>query len=197
MSLKKTLAGAMPFAHLLSKGSRAARAEDQQDDERKQRDGESDDDYAKRMEELDEEDARKAEEERKKEEEAQRRADNGGNDVDGDDADAEDQEDDEDAKAARARERTRCARIVAHGIKIGAVRQAGVFAFDTKMSSAAAIAALNAGRLDSPARAAQKPGLRERMSTVSAPIPGGTGGAAAPSLAEQIVMAGKKRRGEI
>jgi len=186
MSLKKTLAGAMPFAHLLSNGSRAARAE--QEDEREQRADESDDDYAKRMEELDEkeEEARRAEQERE-EEEARRAAAEG--DDDGDD------ETDTVKKASRAAERTRCARIVAHGIKIGAVRQAGVFAFDTKMSSKAAIAALDASRADAPPK---RSGLADRMAATRVPNPGAGGAAAAePSIADQIVAAGKKRRGEL
>lgn len=193
MSLKKTLAGAMPFAHLLSNGSRAARAEE--DDERKQREGEADDDYAKRMEELDEKE-RAEEEERKKEEEARRaeeerqKAEDEGGDEGMEDGD---EEEEASKKAARARERTRCARIIAHGIKIGAVRQAGVFAFDTKMSSKAAIAALNASSADG---VSQRPSLASRMAATPVPNPGASSAAAAPTLAQQIVLAGKKRRGE-
>ncbi|GAB7525331.1 hypothetical protein [Paraburkholderia sp. 2C] len=193
MSLKKTLAGAMPFAHLLSNGPRAARAEEQ-DDERKQRDGESDDDYAKRMEELDEKE--RAEEEERKQEEAKKA--NKADDVDGDDADMEDGDDETDdaKKAARASERARCARIIAHGIKIGSVRQAGVFAFDTRMSSKAAIAALDASKADAPAPAPKRAALADRMSTTQVPNPGVGGAATAPNLAQQIIAAGKKRRGE-
>lgn len=194
MSLKTTLAA--PFASFLSKGPRAARAEDAPDDgERKQRDGESDDDYAKRMDELDEkenaeqdrkdEEARRAEQDRKDEEARQAAA----ADDDGDD------ETDDAQKAARAAERARCARIVAHGINIGATRQAGVFAFDTKMSSKAAISALNAGRADTP-QAARKPGLAERMAAAAVPNPGAGGAAGQMTTAQQIVLAGKKRRGE-
>ncbi|WP_433693225.1 hypothetical protein [Paraburkholderia phenoliruptrix] len=192
MSLKKTLAGAMPFAHLLSNGSRAARAEE---NERDQREGESDDDYAKRMEELDEkeraeeerkeEEARRADEERK-EEEARRAA--------GEDGDDGDDESDDAKKAARAKERSRCARIIAHGINIGAAAQAGVFAFDTKMSSKAAIAALDAARASTPKRG----GLSDRMASTTTPNPGAGGASgSAPSLAQQIVMANKKRLGEV
>lgn len=190
MSLKKTLAGVVPFAHLLS-NSHAAKAEE---NERDQRDGESDDDYAKRMEELDEkeEEARRAEEERK-EEEARRAAAEDGDD-DGDD------ESDDAKKAARATERARCARIMAHGIALGAPAQAGVFAFDTKMSSKAAIAALDAGHAVAPQaapRAARRASLDDRMANTRVPNPGASSSAAAePSIAEQIVMAGKKRRGE-
>ncbi|NYH21393.1 hypothetical protein [Paraburkholderia bryophila] len=191
MSITKTLAGAMPFAHLLSNGKRAARAEQ---DERDQREDESDEDYAKRMEDLDEkdraeeekekEDARRAAEEKEKEE--ARRA--GAEDDDGDD------ESDGAKKAARATERTRCACIIAHGINIGAAAQAGVFAFDTKMSSKAAIAALDAANA---AGGSRRSSLDDRMSRTTTPNPGsGSASGSAPTMAQQIVMANKKRLGE-
>ncbi|WP_175829711.1 hypothetical protein [Burkholderia cepacia] len=191
MSFKKTLAGAMPFAHLLSNG-RAAKAED---DERKQREGESDEDYATRMEELDEkereeEEARRAEKEREEEEARRAAAEDG---EDGDD------ETDDAKKASRATERARCARIMAHGISIGQPAQAGVFAFDTKMSSKVAIAALDAGQAAAPQsrRASGRMSLGDRMGSTTIPNPGASAVAAgAPSLADQIVAAGKKRRGE-
>ncbi|MDN7540249.1 hypothetical protein [Burkholderia cenocepacia] len=196
-----------PFASFLSNAPRAAgaRIEDGggDDDERKQRDGESDEDYAKRMEELDEKEraeqeekekeaaARRAEEEREREE-AERRAA-----AEGDDDSEDDDGDDATASAARQRERVRCARIMAYGIKLGRARQAGVFAFDTKMSSRAAIAALNAGAEDAPAQPRRASSLSTRMASTSIPS-AGAGGVTpkAPSLAEQIVQAGKKRRGE-
>lgn len=189
----KTLAGAMPFAHLLSNGPRAARAED---NERDQRADESDDDYAKRMEDLDEkeraaeekekEEARKAEEEKEKEDARRAAAEDGD---DGDD------ESDDAKKAARATERARCARIIAHGINIGVAAQAGVFAFDTKMSSKAAIAALDAGK--AAGGGSRRSSLDERMARTPTPNPGAGGsGSAAPTMAQQIVMANKKRLGE-
>lgn len=196
-----------PFASFLSNAPRAAgaRIEDGggDDDERKQRDGESDEDYAKRMEELDEKEraeqeekekeaaARRAEEEREREEAEQRAA------AEGDDDSEDDDGDDATASAARQRERVRCARIMAHGIKLGRARQAGVFAFDTKMSSRAAIAALNAGAEDAPAQPRRASSLSTRMASTIIPS-AGAGGVTpkAPTLAEQIVQAGKKRRGE-
>ncbi|MDN7762993.1 MULTISPECIES: hypothetical protein [Burkholderia cepacia complex] len=196
-----------PFASFLSNAPRAAgaRIEDGggDDDERKQREGESDEDYAKRMEELDEKEraeqeerekeaaARRAEEEREREEAEKRAA------AEGDDDSEDDDGDDATASAARQRERVRCARIMAHGIKLGRARQAGVFAFDTKMSSRAAIAALNAGAEDAPAQPRRASSLSSRMASTSIPS-AGAGGVTpkAPSLAEQIVQAGKKRRGE-
>ncbi|WP_205191291.1 hypothetical protein [Burkholderia sp. LMG 13014] len=194
-----------PFASFLSNAPRAAgaRIEDGggDDDERKQREGESDEDYAKRMEELDEKEraeqeekekeaaARRAEEERERE----RAAAEGDDDSEDDDGDG----DDATASAARQRERVRCARIMAHGVKLGRARQAGVFAFDTKMSSRAAIAALNAGAEDAPTQPRRASSLSSRMASTSIPS-AGAGGVPpkAPSLAEQIVQAAKKRRGE-
>jgi len=190
MSFRKTLAGAaQPFAALLSNKPNAARAED---DERRQKEGESDDDYAKRMDDMDaaeekeKEDARKAAEEKEKED-ARRAA--------AEDGDDEDDESDDAKKAARSTERARCARIMAHGINMAAARQAGVFAFDTKMSSKAAIAALNASASDS--TAGRRVTLGDRMSRMETPNPGGSSAVAAPTLAQQIVAAGKKRRGEL
>ncbi|ANN70907.1 hypothetical protein [Bordetella bronchialis] len=177
---KKSLVA--PFASLLGIGR--ARAEDApaDDDERKQRPDESDEDYAKRMEEMDDDEARRAEDDKPDEDAAA-------------EDDDEDDKKDDDAKAARAQERARCARIIAHGIKVGAVRQAGVFAFDTSMSAQSAIAALDAGRAESPA--ARKPGLAERMAAARTPNPGAGGaGGAQLTRAQQIVLAGKKRRGE-
>ncbi|HDR8927882.1 hypothetical protein [Burkholderia vietnamiensis] len=189
-----------PFAHLLSRAG-AARAESE-DDERKQREDESDEDYAKRMEELDEKE--RAEEEEREREAA--RARDEGNDVDGDDTEAEDGDDETDdaKKAARATERARCARIMAHGIATGNVKQAAVFAFNTKVSSAVAIQALGAANAvapqpqpqPQPQPAARRPSLDERMAHVRTPNPGTAANAAEPTLAEQIITAGKIRRGE-
>jgi hypothetical protein len=210
MKLPK-LASAMPFAHYLG----LARAEEStEDDERKQREGESDDEYAKRMEEMDEkeEEARRAEEEekekaRKAEEEEREKAKKAKkaedeNDVDGDDADMEEDEEDDKregrAKGARQRERIRCARIVAEGIRLGRTKQACVFAFDSTLSSAAAIAALNAAALDATAQpAARRPSIDERMSKVVTPNPGANSGRApsadpSKNLADRIVAAGER-----
>jgi phage/plasmid-associated DNA primase len=208
MKLSK-LASAMPFAHFLGMPSAAA-ARAEEDDDRKQRDGESDDDYAKRMEEKDkdEEAARKAEEE--KEKENARRAEEGDDDAD---AEADDKDDKEEGKragragAARQRERVRCAAIVAEGIKLGSVKQACSLAFDTNMTAAQAVGVLSAAAADrvdgagSAAAAAPSPrrgpSIDERMAKVVTPNPGASApAAAAPSLAEQILAAGKLRRGE-
>lgn len=217
MSVKKTLAGVVPFAHLLGNRPRAARAEgdeqdrkdDEDDDKKKGRRAEddSDDDDARRAEgdDKDRDEGDDADDKKGKKAKKGKRADKDNNDTDGDDADAEDEsdegaddnddDDDDTEKAARNSERARCARIIAHGVKIGAVRQAGVFAFNTKMSSRAAIAALNASALDG--KAGRKASLGERMAGTQIPNPGASSAASAPTQAELIVLAGKKRRGEI
>jgi phage/plasmid-associated DNA primase len=208
MKLSK-LASAMPFAHFL--GMPSAAAASAEEDDSKQRDGESDDDYAKRMEEKDKEEeaARKAEEEKDKEN--ARRADEESDDAD---AEADDKDDKEEGKhagragAARQRERVRCAAIVAEGIKLGSVKQACALAFDTKMTAAQAIGVLSASVADratdtrSAAAAApaprRGPSIDERMARVVTPNPGAeTPESGAPSTAEQILAAGKLRRGEI
>ncbi len=107
-----------------------------------------------------------------------------------------DEKKDEKSKKAAAAERRRCARIIAHGIKCGNVRQAGVFAFDTGMSSASAISALNAAGAATE-RHPKAASLRERMAEVPARNAGAASGSAAQkSLADQIVEAGRIRRGE-
>ncbi|UXZ68684.1 hypothetical protein NUJ30_08400 [Burkholderia contaminans] len=109
--------------------------------------------------------------------------------------DGDDKKDDKAKKAARA-ERRRCARIISHGIKCGNVQQAGVFAFDTGMSSAAAIAALNAAA-SVVERTPKASSLRDRMAAEPRRNPGASSGAATQmSLADQIIAAGKIRRGE-
>ncbi|HDR9065486.1 TPA: hypothetical protein QDA90_000741 [Burkholderia vietnamiensis] len=111
------------------------------------------------------------------------------------DDDGDDKKDAKSKKAAKA-ERERCARILAHGFKCGQAKQAAVFAFDTGMSSAAAIAALNASGAVAE-RGPKASSLRDRMS--SEPEPKrveGKQSAGASSAAERILAAGKKRRGE-
>lgn len=211
MKLSK-IASAMPFAHFLglpsasaSSPSAAARAEE--DEDRKQREDESDEDYAKRMEEQDkkDEEARKAEQDEKDKE--AKRAEETDDDVD---AEADDKDDKEEgkragrAKGARQRERVRCAAIVAEGVKLGLVKQACKFAFDTRMSVSEAIGALAMTAEERPAAeasvapaAARRPSLDERMAHARPANPGASAAAAAePTLAERIVAAGKLRRGE-
>ena len=203
MSNLKKLAGVLPFAHLLGIKAESDQQDDEQkkkedeakradwakkaetDDERKQKEGESDEDYASRMEEMDEEEEKKA---KSKAEEGEEEAK----------ADEQDGSDGEEAKA----ERSRCAKIMAHGIKHGNAAQAGVFAFNTRMSVNAAIAALTAGASMSPAKG---PGLGQRMASVSVAKVGPDApqahdlsdpNAKAKAVADQIIASAAKVRGE-
>ncbi|WP_175795959.1 hypothetical protein [Burkholderia anthina] len=111
------------------------------------------------------------------------------------DDDGDDKKDSKAKKAAKA-ERARCARIISHGFKCGRAEQAAVFAFDTGMSSAAAIAALNAAGSAAP-RKPQGSSLRDRMNSEPAPTKvQGKQAAGASSVADLIISAGKERRGE-
>lgn len=200
------LAAAMPFAHFFGLPTpSAASAEEDDDDDRKQRADESDEDYAKRMEEQDkkDEEARKAEEDKRRED--ARRAEDEDED---DEADAEEDErdDKEDgkragrAKGARQRERVRCAAIVAEGLKLGSTKQACAFAFDTSMTASQAINALRMGAQDRGESGAKARGLSldERMAHARPANPGASAPVgSSPSTADQIIAAGKERRGEI
>ena len=200
MKLSK-LASAASFAHLL--GLAAAKAEDEEDKDKakraeeddKQRDDESDEDYAKRMEEKDKEDEEARAEEVESDEEDE---DDKGDAKKAKKAKKAEDDGDDDGESAKA-ERARCAQIIAHGIAHGCVRQAGVFAFDTDMTAAQAIRALEASTADGRTRTT---GLRERMTGVKVPNVGVNGGTQAldpndpKAKAMAIVAAGKKRRGE-
>ncbi|MBO9647367.1 MAG: hypothetical protein J7605_02570 [Variovorax sp.] len=188
------MAGALSFAHLLGLPSAAAaKAEDDEekdreskaeDDDDKQREGESDEDYAKRMEEKDD-DERAEDDEKDEPEQGGKRAD-----------------DEDDGSSARRAERSRCAAIIAFGIKNGCVRQAGVFAFDTDLSDKQAIAALTASGIDNKRGSS----LASRMADMRVPNVGADGGgsgngstdaaSAAKATADLIIRAGKKRRNE-
>jgi hypothetical protein len=197
------IASAVGFAHLLGLASAKAEENDKkkdddtakkaEEDDDKQRADESDEDYAKRMEEKDkdtakkaedDEKAKKAEDDKKKEDEAK-------------------ENDDEKQKAARSSERARCARIIAHGIANNCVRQAGVFAFDTEMSAPQAIGALEASAADTADSPRRSSGLRERMGGVQQVNVGIDAGASASNpadpkaQADAIILAGKRRRGEV
>lgn len=180
------------FAHMLGLGARAEDeepktppAEDHDEDELEgeedRLEGESDEDYEKRT-------GKKAKKAKKAE------------DDDGDGIEMSEESDDEGEKekAARVSERARCSAIIATGIKLGCVEQAGVFAFDTSMSASAAISALKAGM----AARGTKPGLGNRMKAEPMPRVGADAGASGPDLstpagqAAAIIAAGKKARGE-
>jgi hypothetical protein len=190
--------GAVPFAHLLGiraesedkedEDTREKRAEwkekAEKDDERKRRDDESDGEYVKRMKAMDEEEEEKDEDRKEEEDE---------NDEEKEDKKARaDDPDDEPV----ARERARCARIIAYGLKNGCVHQAGAFAFDTNLTAAQAIAALKAGAMDK-----GRSSLGERMAGMSVPRVGSDAAARDSGTPQQqaaaaILRAGARARGE-
>lgn len=221
------VAAAMPFAQLLGL---AKRAEDDEDSKRARRaeeeDGDDKDEEGGRAEDDERDDeassARADEEDGDgDEEEAEEEESEEGDDKDGkksrkakskgkraEDEEEEDGGDDGDeegrkAKSARSairRERARCAKIIAHGVAVGSVRQACVLAFDTGMGVKAAIASLNACKADTATDAAPRAGLHERMAAAGIQNVGADSASGAPAgmskVAAAIIAAGEKARGE-
>lgn len=193
MSFK--LSAAMPFAQLLGlaraeegddeKRSKGAKGEEEDDKEKdaKGRKAKGDKADEEDMEDDEEEKARRAaEEEPDKEDDKDKDASKskGKKAVDGDDESDDDEKDEPGSKKAIVRqERVRCAQIVAHGFLAGNAEQACVFAFDTNMSAAAAISALNAAGSVGKRNAT----LKDRMSTASPAHAGAGGGEESPNMA--------------
>lgn len=189
------MSAAMPFAQLLG----LARAEEGDDEKRsKGTKGEEEDDKDKdakgrkaKGDKADEEDMKDDEEEKARraaEEEPDKEGDKdkdaskskGKKAEDGDDEPDDDEKDEPGSKKAIVRqERVRCAQIVAHGFLAGNAEQACVFAFDTNMSAAAAISALNAAGSVGKRNAT----LKDRMSTASPAHAGAGGGEESPNMA--------------
>lgn len=205
MPLPKMLGSASSFAHLLGLGPRAEADDDKrkeegnasaaraEDDDDKKRNDESEEDYAKRMEEK--KAKKKAEEDKQREEEARR--------AESEDDDAEMRGNSPDA-SARRRERERCKTIFAAAFASAApelrqaVATAGALAFDTTLPRREAVALLSA----MPAPSAGKhPSLAQRMRGEQIPEAGHEAETSAPAdsskaLAQQIIAAGRKARGE-
>lgn len=115
---------------------------------------------------------------------------------------AEDKEDEKDedkpdARAARAREKARIRAIMSSpaGQQFPAVALG--LAADTSIPRHAAIKALTRMTKDLSASAAGSDALRDRMAGMQQPDIGASDARPASNLAEQIVLAGRKRRGEI
>ena len=203
-NLTRRLSNALPFAHLLGLSSAKAQ-DDDQDDERKQGADESDEDYAKRMEELDKEDNDDDDDEEddvpaKKSKKSKKASSDDDNQEDDDDSEkAEDDDSAKAVKAARNFERARCAAIFASPAAGIRPDMAAHLAFTTNMSSASAIAMLEVAAKGGSAQSDKK-SLANRMASVQTPNPGANAGSpsANPSqaLAQQILAAGKKARGE-
>lgn len=126
------------FAHLISLGGQRA-AEDDEPEDKKEDESAEDEDAEDADDDADEKKSKKAKKAKAKAED-----DDDGEKVEDDDESAEDGDDDGKEKAAVIRERTRCARIIAHGIKAGCVEQAGVLAFDSNLTASTAINTLKA-----------------------------------------------------
>lgn len=200
MNLKKMTA-ALGFAHLLGlPAAAAARVED--DDKKKDPDADDgdDDESAARADDDDSEDDK----DEKKDKSAKAEDDDGDDDEkkDGQKAskadDGDDSDDDGKEKAARKSERARCAAIFASPAAGARPDMAAHLAFNTGMSSKAAVEMLGVAAAGS-APAAR--GLASRMANVGIPnvgagAPVGKSATGASSVANMIVEAGKKRRGE-
>lgn len=212
--MRQTLmAGAASFAHLLGRGApkpAAAAAED--DDTKDEKDAK-----AKRLEDDDDGDA-DAEDEKDDPKAESDDPDDDGDDDKKDDAKAEsdddekgdDKSDDDDmrkkgARSARLRERARCASIFSDAAAGKNPALAATLAFKTNMPRGQAIEVLRAGGLAIPAVAAapRRATLDQRMAAVKTPVvgPDGAGASAsadgAKTFADQVILAGKKRRGEV
>lgn len=180
-------AGASPFAHLAGAASvpapLAAKADDEDDDAKAKKKAEEDDDKKK----DDEAKAKKKAEDKKDK---------------NDDESDQDDEKDASARSARARERGRISAILLSDAGKANPVAAAHIAVMTSMPRGSAIGmlvAMGAAAPTAPAAAAEpvRDPLRSRMAEVPTPAVGSDGSRSAPSMAEQIVLAGKKRRGEI
>jgi hypothetical protein len=158
MTKLATLASRIPFAHLL--GVKAADNID--DDEKKKREDAKAEDEDKDKPDGKAEDDKPGDDDTEKD----KRDAKGSKSKASDDGEDDDEDKEKKEQAVRASERARCAAILAHGIKTGAVRQACAYAFDTGMSAAVAVATLDATAED------RKPAgstLADRMAGVVAP----------------------------
>ncbi len=215
MKLAKQLASAAPFAHLLGLATKAKRAEEEDDDKKAKRaqegddeqedkkesraDSDSDDVDADDSDESAEDDVGDDSKKDSKKSKKAKRAESEDDDLDEDD-DQDDDEEDEDksAKAARRAERARCKAIFESPSAGVRPDVAAHLAFNTNMSSKAAIAMLETVAAGG---AAQPRSLAERMAKVKNTNVGADGGSAPGAntpagVAAQIIAAGKKRRGE-
>lgn len=206
MTIRNRLSAAMPFAQLLGFHPRADEGDDEDKTKRAKGEGDEpdkdDDTQGKKAKgknaENDEDDkddddggakgAKGDGDDRDKDDAKGRKAKRA--DDDSDDVDAEDDDDEPTSKqAVVSQERARCAQIVAHGFKAGSPEQACVFAFDTNMSAAAAISAINAAGV-----VGGKGGsFKDRMAAAKVQNVGAGGGNDLPAdvspVAQQIIAA--------
>jgi hypothetical protein len=197
-------AGKSPFAHLARNAPRAAEDEKDEKDESASEDEECEEDDEDTENEKKTKKTKKAKKAKKAEEDdddadaAEDDEEDGDEDMsEGDD----DSDKDDDAKAAtraaRARERGRITAIVTSKAGKANPVAAMEIACATSMSRRQAIGLLQA--MGAPAASAKSSdSLRSRMANEAQPDVGsGDGEQVAPNLAQQIILAGKKRRGEV
>lgn len=187
MTIKKAVANALGFASLLGRAE-AAKADDDEETKDAAK-AESDDE----KDEKDDDDKEKSKSKKAKAEDDPDKGDN-------DDGNEDEKNDTKAAKAAVAADRKRCAAIVAHGLNVGAVRQACVYAFDTDMSAETAIATIDATAADRKTAAAAL-SLGDRMAANPVPAaradaPGKTDPSDPKAFGQSITAAMKIARGE-
>jgi hypothetical protein len=197
MKLAK-ITSALGFAHLLGlPAAAAARVDDDKDDKKDPGADDGDDGDDAKADESDKDDKKDAKtgaddgqepDDEKNESKAKSKAAA----EDGDDEDDSDKE-----KAARQTERARCAAIFASPAAATRPDMAAHLAFNTGMSSKAAVEMLGAIA----AGGAAPRGLASRMASTSIPnvgasAPAGKQATGAAGAASMIIEAGKKRRGE-
>ena len=211
---RSRMTAAATFAHLLGFAKHADEGDDEKDKARRAEEDDGDDDKddpkgrkAKRAEEddiEDDEDDKKARKAKGEGDDSDDKDDDPkgrkakrveGDDDDPDAEDDDDQDSPKSSKAAVAKERARCAQIMAHGLKSGNAEQAGVFAFDTNMSAASAISALNAAGSVS----GRGGNLKDRMAAANVTNvgAGGDGGVESSSMspiAQKIIAAAARAK---
>lgn len=214
------LAGASTFAHLLGRGPKAAKAEDDQDDKKKSKRAEDEDDEkgdgddegdgpkdGKKSKAAKAEDDEKDGDEDEGDDEDKKSKKAKSKDAKAEDDDDEEGDDDSDGadmrkkgtSSARLRERARCAEIFSDAAAGKNPALAAQLAFGTDLPRSQAVSVLRAGGLAVTSRRAS---LDDRMAKVTTPVVGASDPApgnpsGSQSLAAQIVAAGQKARGKI
>jgi hypothetical protein len=189
----RTATAATPFAHLLGiQAKKATRVEDDKPEEDAEEPEEDDTSAAAPGAETDDDDTTEEDKDGKKGKKAKKAK------ASDDEECAEEDDEDEDvakaAKAGRAFERARCEAIFAAPEATGRPHVAAHLAFKTNMSPRAAIDLMSATAVGAIAELSTG---RARQARPRVDL--GDGGAPAPqalTTAQQIVLAGKKRRGE-
>ena len=209
MTARTLKASTSPFAHLgrsakavdddeetkKDDAKSAKNAEDGTDDDKKSDDAKK----AKKAKATDDDEKKPAAEEGDDDEGMKGKAKSKGKaKADDEDEDDEDDEKKPEARAARSRERARIKAILVSEPGRANPVAAAHLATGTSMPRGQAIEMLAAMQAGQPALAAEpkRDDLRSRMSEVPNPSVGSEGARPAPNLAEQIVAADKKRRGE-